>query len=277
MKRIAVILTVFNRKQITLRCLNHLKDQTIHANPKIKIEIFLTNDGCTDGTPEAIQEQFPETNIINGDGNLFWNRGMYVAWTEAAKNDYDFYLWLNDDTLLEYDALERLIECSTDKNHQSIIIGSCCSSHDKNFVTYGGHSIDNKIIRNLEKESKCIIFHGNIVLIPKYVFKKIGFNDYHYRHALGDFDYSLMAYRKGVEAYVAKGIYGVCDLHKNRPKWCDYNIELAERWKAFHQPGGNGSNPFEFFYYRRKNFGLLPACLTFISNYIHVLFPKFWR
>ena len=74
----------------------------------LRLDIYLTDDGCTDGTPEAIKRQFPKVHIIKGDGNLFWNRGMYRAWEEAAKQDYNFYLWLNDDSYLVDGALFTL-------------------------------------------------------------------------------------------------------------------------------------------------------------------------
>lgn len=79
---------------------------------KYRVDVYLTNDGCTDGTPEAIALQYPKVYIINGDGNLFWNRGMYTAWQEAAKKDYDFYIWLNDDTILLPNALRILLDSS---------------------------------------------------------------------------------------------------------------------------------------------------------------------
>lgn len=269
-------MTVFNRKAHTLQCLKNIEGQAIHANKDVKVEIFLTNDGCTDGTPEAVKELFPHVNIIEGDGSLFWNRGMYAAWQEAAKGDYDFYLWLNDDTHLKNDSIERLLECSERKKNEAVIIGSCCSSSNEDEITYGGHYKDGKLITDVSSEKQCVIFHGNIVLIPRFIFEKIGFNDRHYRHAMGDYDYSLMVQRKGLKSFVAKGVFGVCDLHTSKPKWCDSKVKLTERWKAFHKPGGNGSNPFEFFYYKKKNYGIIPACVTFISNYIHVLFPRFW-
>lgn len=277
MKRIAILLTVYNRKEKTLQCLKNIEEQTIHTNSEIKIDIFLTNDGCTDGTPEAVRTQFPYVNIIEGDGSLFWNRGMYAAWQEAAKGNYDFYLWLNDDTYLKKDAIERLLTSSENKQHSAVVIGSCCSSSSENEITYGGHDKKGGLIKDVSTEQKCVIFHGNIVLIPSFVFKQIGFNNKRYRHAFGDYDYSLMVHKKGLESYVASGVFGICDLHTSKPKWCDSKVKLSERWKAFHKPGGNGSNPFELFHYKRKHFGLLSACKTFISNYIHVLFPKLWE
>ncbi len=278
MKRIAIILTVYNRKQQTLQCIKALEEQTIHTNKQnIEIDIYLTNDGCTDGTPEAIKEKFPYIHIIDGDGTLFWNRGMYMAWQEAAKKNYDYYLWLNDDTHLYNDAIERLVTTSEEYENLSVIIGSCCSTTDENIITYGGRDEKGILINDLGTCKKCIIFNGNIVLIPRFVFAKVGFNDNYYRHAMGDYDYSLMVKKEGLNSYVAKGLYGTCDLHPNKPKWCDSKVKLSERLKALYSPGGNGSNPFEFFHFRRKHYGIIAACATFISNHIHVLLPKLWE
>lgn len=107
MKSIAVLLTVFNRKEKTLQCLGNLYKQLPIQG--YSVDIYLTNDGCTDGTPEAIAQKFPEVEIIHSKGNLFWNRGMYTAWKEATKRkEYDYYLWLNDDTFIYPDSISRL-------------------------------------------------------------------------------------------------------------------------------------------------------------------------
>lgn len=113
MQTIAVLLTVFNRKDKTLKCLQHLFNQLPIEG--YSIDVYLTDDGCTDGTPEAVKEQYPQVNIIHGDGNLFWNRGMYTAWEKAAQKGYDFYLWLNDDTILLPNALSKLLISSNNK------------------------------------------------------------------------------------------------------------------------------------------------------------------
>ena len=123
MKQIAVLLTVHNRREKTLCCLQNLFKQKLNSD--FLMDVYLTDDGCTDGTPEAIREQYPKVIIIKGDGNLFWNRGMYTAWKKAAETqDYDFYLWLNDDTFLFNNAIQTLLKESSEKNNKSIIVAS---------------------------------------------------------------------------------------------------------------------------------------------------------
>ena len=108
--KIAVLLTCHNRKKKTLQCLNALNIQE-GLEVDYNIEVFLVDDGSFDGTAEAIVACFPNVHIIQGNGNLYWNQGMRLAWDTAAKTkDYDFYLWLNDDTILDKDAIINLID-----------------------------------------------------------------------------------------------------------------------------------------------------------------------
>ena len=73
MKYWAVLLTVFNRKEKTLKCLSRLFAQLPVED--LQIDVFLTDDGCTDGTAEAVENLFPSVHTLKGNGDLYWNRG----------------------------------------------------------------------------------------------------------------------------------------------------------------------------------------------------------
>ena len=100
MKTIAVVMACYNRKDLTIKCLEHLHAQSVLLEKQASINGFLMDDGSTDGTTEAVRERFPSVEVLQGDGSLFWNGGMHAAFAEALKGDYDYYLWLNDDTFL---------------------------------------------------------------------------------------------------------------------------------------------------------------------------------
>ena len=74
MKRIAALLTVYIRCDTTLRCLRELEKQKLPQG--FIVDIYLTDDGCTDGTPQRVASEYPHVHIIKGNGNLYWNRGM---------------------------------------------------------------------------------------------------------------------------------------------------------------------------------------------------------
>lgn len=73
--KIAVLLTCFNRKTLTLSCLEHVLKarEAYNANhdDRINLSFFLTDDKCTDGTPDAVGDflQNERLTIISADGN----------------------------------------------------------------------------------------------------------------------------------------------------------------------------------------------------------------
>ena len=90
-------------------------------------------------TPADVATQFPQVTIIQGIVNLFWNRGMRLAWQTAAKKfDYDYYIWLNDDVILFENALSEILYCSELKNNLAMVCGSTCATNNKSILTYGG-------------------------------------------------------------------------------------------------------------------------------------------
>lgn len=269
---IAVLLTVHNRKSQTINCLKNLFQQEIPSD--CNLNVYLTDDGCTDGTPEAVKEQFPQVNIIKGDGTLFWNRGMWTAWDYASKEkDYDYYLWLNDDTTLKPNAIYRLLNAAISKNDMAIVVGATYSADGK-YVTYGGRKKDGTIPQESDTLTKVAYFNGNIVLIPKAVYDKIGMLDSYFTHSKGDFDYGMRATKEGVGIFQVGEYLGNCDLHSQIDKWCDPNVPFNIRWKMLHRP--NGMPPNETFHLNKRHYGILNALIHYFTVYLRCLFPFLW-
>jgi GT2 family glycosyltransferase len=274
MKYIAVLLTCHNRKDKTLQCLHAL--YKCSAPTDYRFDIYLVDDGCTDNTGYAVQEQFSNVNVIKGDGTLFWNRGMILAWqTAAGTKNYDFYLWLNDDTTLNIDGLSVLLNTSDILQHQSIIVGTTSSVNDPKIITYGGLMKKSGLITPTDSPIQCDYFNGNVVFFPKYVYEKVGMNDSVFHHALGDIDYGLRASKLGVKSYISPGVLGKCDKHESVPTWCNPKLPLKKRWKAFQTP--LGQNPIEFFIFEKRHNGLMKALFHYMTNYLRVLCPNLWN
>ena len=86
MRKIAALYTCHNRKDKTLSSLGSLQKAYQQSNQKFKLEIYLTDDGSTDGTSVEVKRQFPKVNLLYGDGNLFWAKGMRKSWKKALEN-----------------------------------------------------------------------------------------------------------------------------------------------------------------------------------------------
>mgnify|MGYP000347919946 CR=1 FL=1 len=268
---VAVLITCHNRKEKTLNCLNALYDSELKSN--FSFEVFLVDDGSIDGTGEAVKLAYPDVNLINGDGSLYWNRGMFKAWEFASnKRKFDYYIWLNDDTMIFEHALELAFKESEKENNNSVIVGATCNEN-MTITTYGGWGKGKLLLIN-GKSQICEYFNGNFVLIPDYVFNKLGNLNYRYRHTNGDFDYAYRAREKGIKSVLLPDYVGTCERDKNTLVCFDPKVSLFKRIKLFYSP--IGKNPFEFFYFNFRYKGILVAFRIFLSNHLRVLFPSFF-
>lgn len=270
MEAIAALLTVHNRREQTLSCLNKLYAQSIADN--VKLDVFLVDDGCTDGTAQAVNERFPNVQVIPADGSLFWNRGMHKAWEVASQNrDYDYYLWLNDDTQLFDDAIGNLLRLCKEYGDEIIVVGATQSSMSEK-LTYGGR-IENGIPPCDGNACEIERFNGNIVLVPRAVYNILGNLDYYYTHSRGDFDYGMRAMKQGIKMYQCGKVLGVCDEHVYIDAWCDPKVPFTKRRKLMLQP--NGMPPNEIFHYE-KQISIWMAAFHFMTVILRCMFPKLW-
>lgn len=275
-QNIAVLLTCHNRKDKTLQCLEALFLQQ-GLNKSFNLEVFMVDDGSTDDTAGTVNNRYPEINIIHGNGNLYWNRGMHLAW-ETAVNDhtkFDFYLWLNNDTNLLSDAINELLQCAMWVSKPPIICGAVCSEKTLTY-TYGGKTKEGFEILPKDKIQNCNSINGNCVLIPKAVYEQIGNLDPIFPHAIGDYDYGLRAIKKGIPVITTRKYIAYCQKNNNLPQWCYKNVPLKERIKALYSPLGN-SHPNYFFLFERRHYGIAVAIKHYFTIHLRALIPSLWK
>jgi GT2 family glycosyltransferase len=274
-KSIAVLLTCHNRREKTIACLSTLYFATLPGY--FEIDVFLVDDGSADGTEDAIKNNFPKVKLIKGNGNLYWNQGMRLAWETAAKKDeYDFYLWLNDDTLLTDFALTEMLECYLialkKDNKPAIITGACKLSVNKNEFSYGGRTDKGPVIPN-GKLQQCKYINGNVVLVSKVIFNNLGNLSSEYTHTMGDIDYGLRANFSGFNCYTTKSYVAICPTNPGIPAWCNPKVPLIKRWKLLHSP--KGLNLQEYITFRKKFWGWRWMIYT-LQAYLKALVPRFY-
>lgn len=240
---IAALLTVHNRKAKTLSALDSL-ERHVALLPGAIITAYVVDDGSTDGSGAAIADRFPQVRLLHGDGKLFWNGGMRLAFAEAMRQGFDYYLWLNDDTNLYHDALCRMLQGAARSNDNAIIVGSI-RDPDSGQLTYGG-------VRQLSRwrpfkftwispentEVEVDTMNGNCVLIPRSVADRVGNLDPAFTHGIGDFDYGLRASRLGIRVLLVAGYVGECKRNSLRGSWIDPSFPLTLRVRKAIGPHG---------------------------------------
>ncbi|WP_347988186.1 glycosyltransferase family 2 protein [Methylomonas sp. AM2-LC] len=207
--KIWICIPVFNRSAFTLKCLTSLSTQTFQ-----QFTIVVCDHGSTDGTSDAIRQQFPEVVVINANNSLWWtgaiNRSIAYA-LEHANND-DLLLTMNNDNEVPSDYLQNLL--NNYHQHPNAIITSVI--HDiktGELVSWGyrqnwlyataypvnfakEHIPDDTTLAEVTHAS------GRGTLFPISVFREIGlYDEQHLPHYLADYDLTFKAARAGYRIY----------------------------------------------------------------------------
>lgn len=254
MRRLAVLLTVFNRRDKTLAC---LKDVYALSRPDgIGMDVFLVDGGSSDETPLAVAESFPDVDVEVCDG-LFWAGGMRRAWEMALASgkSYSHFFLINDDTRIYPEALTSLLHL------ESSFPGGIYVGATKDFETgdcsYGGR----RLLRpGHEKSVKCIpnglmqrvqLGNANIMLVSHEAFARLGILCDAYTHGIADYDYTMSAVEADIPVVLATDYCGECrDDHGK--SWRAQNSSLRERVKYLYSPKGLAYR--EYMFYVRKFF-----------------------
>lgn len=114
---VAIVTTVRDRRDITLQCLRSLAriDRT-----GLDITTIVVDDGSTDGTAEAIAEQFADVEIITGSGDLWCSGGNNLGVERALERGARYVLVINDDTVFDSRFLRRMVDTAR-ANPRSVI------------------------------------------------------------------------------------------------------------------------------------------------------------
>lgn len=275
--KIAVLLTTYNRREKTVACLQSLQAQTLPQG--VALEVFLTDDASIDGTPQAVKSVWPDAHVFHGNGSLYWAGGMRHTWREAVKQKPDFYLLLNDDTVLAENAIAVLLNCSTICGDQSpaICIGATCDS-DSGELSYGGWTLQGKRrwksrrVHSATTVVDCDFGNANILLVPHEAVATIGILAAHFTHSLADYDYTLKAKKAGFRVLVAPGFLGHCTDDHGR-NWKSSATTLKERIAYLKSPKGLAYG--EYLRFIRDHFPLsLPS--AFVKLWMKTFFPFIW-
>jgi hypothetical protein len=101
--RLAIVIVTFNDKELVSPC---LKSVFNNKSRGWSFTVCVVDNGSSDGTPEYIQQNFPEVNLIRNQSNL----GYPNANNKGIKNTSSQYvLLLNPDTEIPQNTFQELI------------------------------------------------------------------------------------------------------------------------------------------------------------------------
>jgi N-acetylglucosaminyl-diphospho-decaprenol L-rhamnosyltransferase len=109
---VAVIIVSWNVRDYLAECISSVYADLRHSG--LTGDVWIVDNGSTDGTLELLDNLFPHTRVIANHQNEGFgaanNQGMAAAAASAPR----FYFFLNPDTLVRPGALGQLVDCLDD-------------------------------------------------------------------------------------------------------------------------------------------------------------------
>lgn len=224
-KRVEIVTPVHNRREITLQCLRSLDRLN---KERLDVHIIIVDDGSTDGTSEAIKKEFPDVEIVRGDGNLWFTEGTNVGVRAALKHNPDYVLMINDDQVFDSKFLQYMVETAEKYPHS--VVGSLLLLWDEPHKLFqvapvwktwqGGWQHSNRqTIWTIPKKSwEVDLIVGNCVLLPVQAIREEGLMNSQRYPNFGDAEYTPRFKKKGWRLLIEPRARVFCQPNAVPPK-----------------------------------------------------------
>lgn len=210
-----VLMTTHNRESQVVLSLESLALAASKA--KVTTAVFLANSGDNQLSWDHLDDRI-EVKQFRVEPSTYWAQGMRLAWELSLEDGgtYDYVLWLNDDVILDPEAIETLLGLLIKRERKVIAVGSCRSNDGS--VSYGGLRRSSHFLplhfermREISKVSEADTINGNVVLSSFWAHSQLGGFPSGYTHLRADIDFGLTAKKSGYLNLVTESPIATCD------------------------------------------------------------------
>ena len=222
-KKVELVIPVYNRRDTTLQALRSLRRIN---NENLDVHIIVVDDGSTDGTGGAIAKNFPEVQIVTGDGTLHYAAGTNRGISAALERNPDYIVTMNDDAIYHEQFLQLLIKTS-EENPRSIVGALLLLWNEPHKVfqvnfkwnTFGGgwqHKETPTAFDFPHQSFEVEGLAGNCVLFPVEAIQECGLMDEEkFPHGWGDIQYVIRMKKMGWRLLVEPKSFVWCEPNTN--------------------------------------------------------------
>ncbi|MEP6757500.1 MAG: glycosyltransferase family 2 protein [Chthonomonadales bacterium] len=252
---LSIVIVNWNTREYLLGALKSIYD----APPDYCIQVIVVDNASTDSSAQAVQDAFPQVELVASDTNLGYASGNNVGMKLATG---DYVLLLNPDVELEPDALNRAVAIAKTKDKLSALgarqitpegtiqrsvrgfpkpasvfyeaIGlSRLFPRSKLFGAYRMTWFDYKSEMHVDQPM------GTFLLIPSPVLKEVGLLDEQFPIFFNEVDWCYRASLQGYVAWYSPEVellhYGGGSTRQVKPKmaWESRRSLLDYYWKHY--------------------------------------------
>ena len=229
--KVAAVIPTRDRKDKLFRFLDKFSQQTYPH-----LQIIVVDSNSTDGTREELICRFPQVTLICASDREYWAGATNAGVKAALKDAYEYILTINDDSVVELNHVERMVE--TAQKHGVLILGNCINYLSKpnliwslgtfnhwgtaGFLSLNYHNTLRDDLPDSIKELDLMevdALPGNGVLINREVFVKIGlYNQTFLPHYHADSEITIRARSKGIRVFASPSIVLLNDFSVEQKK-----------------------------------------------------------
>lgn len=196
------MLPVHNRLETTKKFIDCLLAQTYQ-----KFHLVLIDDGCTDGTPDYVDDVVTNSTILRGNGSLWWGGSLQKAFKYLVRKNirkHDIVWICNDDTTFDEAYFQKVVNDPKLSENSLVISPGHCSETD--FIEFGFTiDWDNLVFEKIKHRGEipdALTTRGLYMYFT--AFKRIGGFPHHLvPHYLSDLEYTIRAKRKGFKLKIS--------------------------------------------------------------------------
>jgi GT2 family glycosyltransferase len=125
---IAIVVLNYNKKPDLLEAL-----ESIYASDYPDFKVVVVDNDSTDGSADAVAEQFPQAHLIRNPENTGVSKGRNTGWRYADENyKFEYVIFLDDDTVVTRNFLSRLVAAYRKYPEAGVLAGKAFTNFEKN-------------------------------------------------------------------------------------------------------------------------------------------------
>ena len=176
-------------------------------------EVVMVDNGSTDGSVEFVRQRFPAVHVVETGSNLGYARGFNAGLEYAAAGGAEYFLIMNNDTVIDRSALSALIETAQSREKAGFVTGKIyfydrldtfqsVGKKEDPIRWNGGHiGWGEKDIGQYETVEERVFLDDVMTLVDRRLYDEVGGYDPQFFLQCEEFDWQARAKAKGWKFY----------------------------------------------------------------------------